>query len=122
VRPPRGGSEAEGSGSQPAQAETDAGADGNAETTQAGAPAEITTEERTVIRETIIERDVERVDLDIDISIGISVPQTVTFYDLPPRIIEIVPAYRTYKYFVLVDGTICIVDPDTYVIVYIIEA
>jgi hypothetical protein len=33
-----------------------------------------------------------------------------------------VPAYRTYKYFVLADGTIVIVVPDTRKVVYVITA
>ena len=39
---------------------------------------------------------------------------------VPTDIIEIVPAYRDYVYFVLVDGRIVIVNPDTYVVVVII--
>ena len=59
-------------------------------------------------------------EIDIDIDIGVVVPRTVRYYPLPPRIIEIVPEFEGYVYFVLVDGRIVIVHPDTYVIVYII--
>ncbi|TIU54111.1 MAG: DUF1236 domain-containing protein, partial [Mesorhizobium sp.] len=39
---------------------------------------------------------------------------------LPARIVKIVPAYEYYEYFVLADGRIVIVDPDTYKIVLIL--
>jgi hypothetical protein len=127
-----GGEAAGGDAAAGADGNAEAGADANSESnSEANATSEsnsttnveVTQEQKTVIRNTIINNDdIERVDVDFDISIGVSVPQTYTFYDLPPEIIEIVPAYRTYRYFVLVDGTICIVHPDTYVIVYVIEA
>ena len=39
---------------------------------------------------------------------------------LPARIVKIVPAYESYEYFVLADGRIVIVDPDTLKIVLIL--
>jgi hypothetical protein len=39
---------------------------------------------------------------------------------LPPRIIKLVPRYEGYRYFVLADGRIVIVDPDALEIVVII--
>ena len=48
--------------------------------------------------------------------------RTVVLHPLPPRIIEIVPAYASYQYFVLADGTILIVDPGTFNVVYVIPA
>ena len=56
----------------------------------------------------MIDDDVERVEIDIDIDIGVVVPRTVRYYPLPPRIIEIVPEFEGYVYFVLVDGRIVI--------------
>jgi hypothetical protein len=41
-------------------------------------------------------------------------------HPLPPRVVEILPAYRSYRYFVLADNRIVIVEPDTYEIVYIL--
>ena len=59
-------------------------------------------------------------DIDIDINVGVAVPSTVVLHPLPPRVIEIVPAYRGYEYFVLADGRIIIVEPGTLKIVYIL--
>ena len=47
-------------------------------------------------------------------------PQTIELYPLPPRVVEIVPVYDDYRYFILADGRIVIVEPDTLLIVYII--
>ncbi|GLK81453.1 DUF1236 domain-containing protein [Methylopila turkensis] len=58
----------------------------------------------------------------VSVSVGVSVPRSVTIERLPPRIVEIVPEYAEYSYFVTDDDTIAIVDPDTYEIVYVIEA
>ena len=58
--------------------------------------------------------------VDFDINIGVAVPSTIVLHPLPPRIIEIVPAYASYQYFVLADGTIIIVEPGSLQIVYVI--
>jgi len=82
---------------------------------------EINDEQRTTIKQTIIKhspRPVEHVDFDINI--GVTIPHTVELHTLPPEIVEIVPAYRHYEYFVLADGTIVIVDPNAWRIVYVI--
>ena len=39
----------------------------------------------------------------------------------PSGVVEIVPAYSEYLYFVVADGTIVIVDPGSYEVVYIIS-
>lgn len=83
---------------------------------------EVTTEQRTQITEIIRETEVEPAEVDIELSVGVAVPQTVELHPLPPRIVEIVPAYEGYRYFVLADGRIIIVEPDTYEVVYIITA
>ena len=59
-------------------------------------------------------------DVDFNISVGIEVPQTVVLRRVPTRIVEIVPDYANYLYFVLADGRIIIVEPDTREIVVII--
>lgn len=59
---------------------------------------------------------------DFSVSVGTSVPHTIHLESLPTRIVEIVPQYKTYKFFVLADGRIVIVDPNSFAIVYIIEA
>lgn len=88
----------------------------------APASVEVTTEQRTRIREhrTVLERG--RVDrVDFSISVGTSVPRSVRVYDLPVEIVEVVPRYRGYKY-VLVRDEIIIIDPRTLEIVAVIDA
>jgi len=82
---------------------------------------ELSQEERTRIRTTIRQRNVREVtNVNFTISIGTRVPRTVTLHALPREVLEIVPHYRGYRYFVVSDR-ICIVDPATYEIVYIID-
>ncbi|WP_256120287.1 DUF1236 domain-containing protein [Shinella lacus] len=86
------------------------------------ASIDITTEQRTEIRNVIVKTKAEPVDLDIEVNVGVIVPRTVELRPLPSRIIEIVPAYRSYEYFVLADGRIIIVEPGTLEVVYVIAA
>jgi hypothetical protein len=90
--------------------------------TETGAISNVTVEQKTEITQILKQEKVEPVaDVDFDISVGVEVPrQKVTLRRLPPRIIEIVPAYESYEYFVLADGRIVIVDPDTLKIVLIL--
>ncbi|MCC2608471.1 DUF1236 domain-containing protein [Neorhizobium petrolearium] len=81
---------------------------------------DISTEQKTEIRNVLVENRVEPADIDVDVSVGVAVPQTVELHPLPPRIVEIVPAYRGYEYFVLADGRIIIVEPATHEVVYIL--
>jgi hypothetical protein len=39
------------------------------------------------------------------------VPRTIELHRLPPKAVEIVPAYREHLCFIVADGTIVIVDP-----------
>ncbi|RWP59357.1 DUF1236 domain-containing protein [Mesorhizobium sp.] len=90
--------------------------------TETGAISNVTVEQKTEITQILKQEKVEPVaDVDFDISVGVEVPrQKVKLRRLPPRIIEIVPAYEEYEYFVLADGRIVIVDPDTLKIVLIL--
>ena len=65
---------------------------------------------------------VKATDIDIDVSVGVAVPHTVVLHSVPADIVEIVPEFRRYKYFVLASGEIVIVDPDTFVVVYVLPA
>jgi hypothetical protein len=60
------------------------------------------------------------VNIDIEINIGVGVPRHIEFYPLPPEIIEIVPIYEGYLFCILEDGTILIIHPAEYEIVYVI--
>ncbi len=63
----------------------------------------------------------ETTNVNFNISVGTRVPSSVTFYPLPPRIVEIYPEWRGYKV-ILVKDRYVIVRPETYEIVYVIEA
>ncbi|TIV44687.1 MAG: DUF1236 domain-containing protein [Mesorhizobium sp.] len=90
--------------------------------TSTGAISNVTVEQKMEITQILKQERVEPVaSVDFDISVGIEVPrQKVKLRRLPPRIVEIVPAYESYEYFVLADGRIVIVDPDTLTIVLIL--
>jgi outer membrane biosynthesis protein TonB len=98
----------------PKAAEPGAGAPGTTTT--------VTTEQRTQIRQTIIsESNAPRVtNVNFSLNVGTVVPRTVRTVVLPPRVVEIYPAWRGYYYF-LVGDRIVIVDPDTLRIVFIID-
>ena len=84
---------------------------------------EVTTKERTVIKEKIVTRNVTRIDrsnINFNISIGVHVPSTIVLNPLPVEIVEVVPQYQGYLFFVLADGTIVIVAPGTMEIVTVI--
>lgn len=80
----------------------------------------ISTEQRTEVRKILVQNKVEPVNVDVEVNVGVAIPRTVRLHPLPPRIVEIVPAYRGYEYFVLADGRIIIVEPSSHKIVYIL--
>jgi hypothetical protein len=86
-----------------------------------GERTQISEEQRANVRQTILkERSVNRVsNVNVQINIGTRVPRSVRLAVLPASIIAVVPAYRSYRYFVI-DDRICIVDPDTYEIVEVV--
>ncbi|MEI9410584.1 DUF1236 domain-containing protein [Mesorhizobium salmacidum] len=104
---------------------TDQQAQGKASTQDKTSTASInnvTVEQKTQITQVIRETKVEPVaSVDFDVSVGIEVPRhKIRLHRLPARIVKLVPAYESYEYFVLADGRIVIVDPDTYKIVLIL--
>ncbi|MFM9849401.1 MAG: DUF1236 domain-containing protein [Hyphomicrobiaceae bacterium] len=52
--------------------------------------------------------------------IGTRIPRSVRLYAIPAAVVGFVPAYSYYRY-VYLDDTICIVDPNTYEVVDVIE-
>ena len=83
----------------------------------AGSSASLTGEKRTQVQKAFSgHRSDAKVDIDIDISVGVAVPRHVHLVAIPEDIVVIVPQWRRYKY-IVVNDTICIVDPDTYEIV-----
>jgi len=90
-----------------------------------GGGVKLSEQQRTTVRERIRESgalDRARVSsVDFDISVGVRVPrERVRLATLPSVIVEEVPAYRGYRYFVVRDEMV-IVDPKTYVIVDVIR-
>lgn len=112
---------------QQAQGKTGTGTEQNAQgnvdqNSKTASISNVTVEQKTQVTQIIHETKVEPVrDVNFDISVGIEVPQQrIHLHRLPSRIVEIVPAYEGYEYFVLADGRIVIVDPDSYRIVLIL--
>lgn len=72
-----------------------------------------------VHRDVLKERNVNRVRVNTEVRVGVRVPRSVHLAVLPASVITLVPAYRSYRYFV-VDDRICIVEPTTYEVVDVI--
>ena len=85
------------------------------------ASSKIQPQQKTIIKQRIVERNVKRSHVNFSVSVGASVPRTVVLYDLPAEIIEIAPAYREFKYVLTDNDTILVIDPDTWEIVDVIE-
>jgi hypothetical protein len=70
-------------------------------------------DQRTKLRESIVSGNVHRVDhVDFSLSVGVRVPGTARIYDVPERIVDIVPQYRGFKY-IAVNDELAIIDPGT---------
>ncbi|RLP26328.1 DUF1236 domain-containing protein [Mesorhizobium sp. YM1C-6-2] len=104
----------------PGQTKEDQATDETKPSTETTGSIDIKAEQKTEITRVFREVKSEPVDIDIDVNVGVVVPRTVTLHRLPPRVVEIVPAYRDYEYFVLADGRIVIVEPATLKVVYIL--
>lgn len=108
-----------------AKAETKSGASsdttGQGAAASRGAAVQVTSEQRTKIKSSINIASAPKVtNVNFSITVGTKVPRDrVQFRPLPATIVEVVPAYRGYLYFV-VDDRIIIVDPNSYEIVIII--
>lgn len=88
-----------------------------------GTSIELSERQETSIRTTLErERNLNiATDVDFEISVGVTVPRSVQLATLPSSIVEIVPAYRGYRY-VVVRDEIIIVHPRTYRIVALVPA
>ena len=91
---------------------------GNAATSATAAPP---AEKRTQIVSAIKSEKIEETtNVNFNISVGATIPGTVRFHPLSPRIVEIYPEWRGYDV-IFVHGQYIIVRPQTHEIVYIIE-
>jgi hypothetical protein len=87
-----------------------------------GQRVQLSEEQRTNFRQALQkDQRINRVNtVNFSISVGTRVPRSVRLAVLPAAVISIVPAYRSYRYFVVRDE-ICIVDPATYEIVEVVD-
>jgi hypothetical protein len=89
---------------------------------QAGAGAKLSGEQRTKISTVIRNQHVAPVtNVNFSISVGTRVPRDVAFHPLPTEIVTIYPDWRGYE-FILVNGQIIVVDPQSFEIVAVIDA
>ena len=88
-----------------------------------GASVNLTSEQKTQIRTTVLQANnapkVSRSSISFNIGVGTVVPRTVHFVTVPDTIVRIHPAWRGYSYFI-VDEEIVIIDPHTFKIVAVL--
>jgi hypothetical protein len=89
---------------------------------EGGGSVTLTSDQRTKIRETVIEgRNAPKVDrVNFSLNVGTVVPRRVRVVEVPPTLVGIHPEWRGYRYFVYQDE-IVIVDPKSLMIVAIVN-
>lgn len=92
-------------------------------TATASATVNLTTQQKTVIRQTVINNyNAPRVsNANFNVGVGSSVPSSVRFAPLPQQVVNIVPQFAGFDFF-LYTGEIVIVQPGTRRIVAILPA
>ena len=91
-----------------------------AQTENRGGAKALSTEQKTRIRTTVINRAPKVTNVNFQLSVGTVVPRTVQFVAVPAPLIEIYPEWRGYSYFVVGDE-IVIVDPATMRIIAVLD-
>ncbi len=93
----------------------------NHDTTVNKTNVNISVEQQTEIRQVVKEVHIEPVrEVDFTVLVGTRIPKKIRLEPLPPRIVKIVPQYESYRFFILADGRIVIVDPAEFTVVYIV--
>ncbi len=88
----------------------------------AGAPANLSTEQRTTIRTVLDKQDLRREsNVNFSVSVGSRVPRTVRFHPVPVELVQIYPSWRGYDV-VLVGDRILVINPRTREIVAVLDA
>jgi len=101
-------------GNQPANAQ---GANTQSSSTNVNVSANLNDNQRTRFSESITRLNVKPVNnVNFSLSVGTVVPRDIQFQPLPAEVVEIVPQYRGYNFFVARED-IVIVEPSTYKIV-----
>ena len=62
---------------------------------------------------------ISRSQLNVALAMGSRIPRRHRLHRFAPALLAIIPAYASYQY-LIVDDTICVVDPDSYAIVDVI--
>jgi hypothetical protein len=84
-----------------------------------GSPT-LSSDQTTRLHEIIAGGNLQRVNhADFALSVGTRVPNTVTLYDVPATIVDILPQYRGFEYVVVRDELV-IVDPETLEVVAVL--
>src|SRR5947207_3482835 len=98
-------------------------AQGSQSSTQASAPVNLTPDQKTQIRTSVLQSSsapkVSRSSINFNISVGTVVPRSIHFVTVPETLVRIHPAWRGYSYFI-VDDEIIIVDARTLQIIAIL--
>jgi hypothetical protein len=96
--------------------------DQNKNSASSGNRVPLSEQKRTTVHQTILkEKEINRVpNVNFTINVGRRVPRELRLVALPASVILLVSEYRSYRYF-MVNDDICIVDPNTYEIVEIIN-
>ncbi len=104
------------------QREPERNQQGAREGERGGAKVNLTSEQRTKIRDTVFkEKDAPRVGkVDFSLNEGTVIPRSVKIVEIPQVIVAIHPEWQRYKYFI-VNEELVIVEPETLRIVAIIE-
>jgi hypothetical protein len=80
----------------------------------------LSSDQKTRLHEIIAGGNLQRVNhADFALSVGTRVPNTVTLYDVPATIVDILPQYRGFEYVVVRDELV-IIDPETLEIVAVL--
>lgn len=88
--------------------------------TNVNASANINDQQRTRVAESITRLNVQPLtNVNFSLTVGTAVPRDVRLQTLPADVVEVVPQYRGYSFFVVRDE-IVIVDPGTYQIVTVV--
>jgi len=86
-----------------------------------GSTVSLTTEQKTKIRTTVIDKGpkIEKSQINFSINVGTVVPRSVHVVSVPTVLIDIHPEWRGYRYFVVGDELV-IVEPDSLRIVAVL--
>ncbi|CAN7759091.1 DUF1236 domain-containing protein [Bradyrhizobium sp. LjRoot220] len=104
---------------QPAQSTSPPSGTAQSSSTSMNAGVNINDQQRTRVTESISRLNVQPVtNVNFSLSVGTAVPRDIRLQPLPADVVQVVPQYRGYNFFV-VRNEIVIVNPSTYQIVTI---